>query len=85
MENKTETMELNTPEQRVLFMGKAGTGLFTGTNERGENLIITINDTPDGRVMEIGTYQNNGWLIVREYGSYGHCQDDTVMGRWDKA
>lgn len=74
----TETMMLETEEDRKAFMNKVGTGLYSGKNEDGQQLAIVVNEGG----MEISTYQKNHWVRVNYFNEDGFADGESFNGRW---
>lgn len=54
-----------------------GTPVYGGTNEHGENITIGVSHN----VIEVTTYQDNGWTRVNAYHRDG-TREEMYEGRW---
>lgn len=53
-------------------------GIYSGTNTDGENVQLSICPT----LMELTTFQKNGWVRINWYDAEGLPTGETFDGKW---
>ena len=66
-------------KEREAMIEELESGMYGGTNEDGADIIVLVEK---GIIMEILTFQENGWLRSDEYDARGLHLIETFQGRW---
>lgn len=66
-------------KEREAMIGELESGMYGGTNEDGADIIVLVEK---GIIMEVLTFQENGWLRSDEYDARGLHLIETFQGRW---
>lgn len=53
-------------------------GVYSGTNEEGETIQLSI----CSQLMELTTFQKNGWVRINWYDAKGQPSGETFDGKW---
>lgn len=74
---KMEQMPLQTPEQRKTFIQNHESGIYSGTNEEGEKVLILL-DRGKGMAIKTIARDKPHWYQCRDYDADGNCESDYV-------
>ena len=66
-------------KERSAMIKELESGMYGGTNEDGADIIVLVEK---GIIMEVLTFQENGWLRSDEYDARGLHLIETFQGRW---
>ena len=66
-------------KEREAMIEELESGMYGGTNEDGADIIVLVEK---GIIMEVLTFQANGWLRSDEYDARGLHLIETFQGRW---
>ena len=66
-------------KERSAMIRELESDMYGGTNEDGADIIVLVEK---GIIMEVLTFQENGWLRSDEYDARGLHLIETFQGRW---
>lgn len=72
--NKKVLLSFDNAEEVRDFIKNNESGLYSGKNVDGEEVIVTIEK---GNGMDVKTLQNNGWWVIHEYDKMGYLLSES--------